>query len=183
LNYVKDADIHVGYRSDQSSISVKLEFRTEVKNTIFWKFNSTLLKDKKYVEAINNVITQIKEQYAILVYNREKIETVPDEELELVISDQLFLDTLLMEIRKKTMEYAAKKKKEDKKTEEQLETDIKTLDEKHNKTELDIQELISKKEKLIEFRKDKMQGILLRSKARWAAEGEKITKYFCNLEK
>ena len=28
-----------------------------------------------------------------------------------------------------------------------------------------------------------MEGVLLRSRARWIAEGEKISKYFCNLEK
>ena len=28
-----------------------------------------------------------------------------------------------------------------------------------------------------------MEGVLLRSRARWIADGEKITKYFCGLEK
>ena len=28
-----------------------------------------------------------------------------------------------------------------------------------------------------------MEGVLLRSKARWVAEGEKISKYSCNMEK
>ena len=28
-----------------------------------------------------------------------------------------------------------------------------------------------------------MEGVLLRSRARWIAEGEKITTYFCKLEK
>ena len=28
-----------------------------------------------------------------------------------------------------------------------------------------------------------MEGVLLRSKAKWLAEGEKITEYFCNVEK
>ena len=28
-----------------------------------------------------------------------------------------------------------------------------------------------------------MEGVLLRSRARWIAEGEKITKYFCELKK
>ena len=28
-----------------------------------------------------------------------------------------------------------------------------------------------------------MEGVLLRSKAKWVAEGEKVSKYFCNLEK
>jgi hypothetical protein len=81
------------------------------------------------------------------------------------------------------MEYAAKKKREDKLKEDQLELDIKQLEEKCNKTEKEIEEIIKKKEEFIELRKNQMQGILLRSKARWAAEGEKITKYFCNLEK
>jgi len=28
-----------------------------------------------------------------------------------------------------------------------------------------------------------MDGILIRSRAKWAAQGEKVTKYFCGLEK
>ena len=38
-------------------------------------------------------------------------------------------------------------------------------------------------EELISIREYKMKGVLLRSRARWVAEGEKITKYFCGLEK
>ncbi|WP_419624551.1 reverse transcriptase domain-containing protein, partial [Thiolapillus sp.] len=36
---------------------------------------------------------------------------------------------------------------------------------------------------LVALRERKMEGVLLRSRARWIAEGEKITKYFCELEK
>ena len=36
---------------------------------------------------------------------------------------------------------------------------------------------------LVALREKKMEGVLLRSRARWIAEGEKITKYFCELEK
>ena len=28
-----------------------------------------------------------------------------------------------------------------------------------------------------------MEGMLIRSRARWIGEGEKVSKYFCNLEK
>ena len=38
-------------------------------------------------------------------------------------------------------------------------------------------------ENLVDIGQKKMEGILLRSRARWAGEEEKITKYFCGLEK
>ena len=40
----------------------------------------------------------------------------------------------------------------------------------------------SKKEEFENLRKDKPQGIIVRSRVRWAEEGEKPAKYFCNLE-
>ena len=33
-----------------------------------------------------------------------------------------------------------------------------------------------------ELRSKKMEGVKLRSKAKWVDEGEKVTQYFCNLE-
>lgn len=100
-----------------------------------------------------------------------------------MISDQLFLDTLLMEIRQATMEYSAKRKKMDTQMEKQIEDEIQSLEKIVTKSENDILKIQEKKAVLINLRKNKIQGILLRSKARWAAEGEKVTKYFCNLEK
>ena len=39
-----------------------------------------------------------------------------------------------------------------------------------------------KKEELENVRKEKIKGIIIRSRVKWAEEGEKPTKYFCNLE-
>ena len=39
-----------------------------------------------------------------------------------------------------------------------------------------------KKMELEMIRKEKIQGLLIRSRVRWAEEGEKPTKYFCSLE-
>lgn len=183
LSFIKEVDIHYGYRSDHSQISFKLELKKEDRKNNFWKFNSTLLKDKNYLNEINTVIKTIKEQYAALVYQREIITTIPAEDLQLMISDQLFLDTLIMEIRKKSMEYSSKKKKDNLKEEKDLEEEIQQLEIKLNKSEDETQLLKQKKENLVNIRQEKMQGILIRSKARWAAQGEKINKYFCNMEK
>ena len=43
--------------------------------------------------------------------------------------------------------------------------------------------LKTKQKELQELRKNKMEGMLIRSRARWIGEGEKVSKYFCNLEK
>ena len=61
--------------------------------------------------------------------------------------------------------------------------DIKLFEEKESKTETDIKHIAEKNKELVSLRKKTMEGVLLRSKARWVAEGEKISKYFCNLEK
>ena len=183
LTNVKNADILIGYRSDHSMLKLDLIFGKEEKYSNFWKFNASLLRDKIYVEQIHSVIKETKNQYSAFVYNKENIEKINTEELELIISDQLFLDTLLMEIRKKTIEYSAKKKKEETKKEKDLEIDIQKLETKLNISESDKVILNSKKEELVELRKKRIEGVMIRSKARWTAEGEKITKYFCNLEK
>ena len=61
--------------------------------------------------------------------------------------------------------------------------DIKLFEEKESKTETDFKRIAEKNKGLVSLRKKTMEGVLLRSKARWVAEGEKISKYFCNLEK
>ena len=57
-----------------------------------------------------------------------------------------------------------------------FETKITLTEDEKGKLEHDRQELIAIREK-------RMEGVLLRSRARWIAEGEKIKKYFCGLEK
>lgn len=43
--------------------------------------------------------------------------------------------------------------------------------------------LIEEKRLLLEnIRKEKMEGHMIRSRAKWVEEGEKPTRYFCNLE-
>ena len=40
----------------------------------------------------------------------------------------------------------------------------------------------NKRNELYTSRQIKMEGIKIRSKARWINDGEKVTKYFCNME-
>jgi len=144
-NNTVDVEIQPGYRTDHSLITLDMNFGDNCKKKSFWKFNSSLLKDLKYVTEINDLIEKIIEQYAILPYNRENLSTISTKDIEFVISDQLFLEVLLMEIRSKTISYATMKNKKMLEQEVQLEKDIKHIENKTVKTENDLDELKEKK--------------------------------------
>lgn len=183
VGYVKDAGIPVGYRSDHSAVTLHLVFKTETKCRNFWKFNSSLLKDLNFAKEVNITIEEVKKQYAAKVYNPDNIEKIPHEDLQLTISDQLFLDVLIMEIRKKCMDFGSKKKREDNKKEQELEQEISDLENKDSKSDVEQQTLIQKKETLVQLRKAKIDAIMVRSKATYVCSGEKVSKYYCNMEK
>ena len=60
-----------------------------------------------------------------------------------------------------------------------LEEDIKILE---NTVDGD-DKLACRKKELETYRKNIMEGVIIRSRAQWIKEGKKVTKYFCNLEK
>ena len=183
LNGHIDSDILPGYRTDHSIITISLGMKKEDSKFGLWKFNSSLLKDIQYLNEINKVIENVIEEYAVILYLREALTNMPKSDLQFTISDQLFLDTLLMKIRAQTISYASMKKKLATKKEKDLERTICTLESKRLLTETEQVELENSRAELVALRGKKMEGVLIRSKARWIADGEKITSYFCSLEK
>ena len=82
-------------------------FNKFIKGKPLWKFNNSLLKDIEYLNIINKKIDEVKLQYSLPVYNFENLQNIPDSDIQLTVNDQLFLDTLLMEIRGQTISYSA----------------------------------------------------------------------------
>lgn len=143
------------------------------------------MKDFEFSTRIKDKICDVKRQYALPPYNLNNISQIPSSELELSINDQLFLEVLLMEIRGETIKYASEKNKRNKCRQNSLEKDIQNLEkELARSNDRDILENIeTKKLELEEMRRVKMEGVMMRSKARWVEHGEKPSKYFVNLEK
>ena len=81
-----------------------------------------------YLDAIKSKILEIKKQYCLPVYNFENIDQIPDNEIQFIINDSLFLETLMMEIRGKSISYASYKKKAKNKEENELITKIQLLE-------------------------------------------------------
>lgn len=181
--YFENADILPGYRSDHSLITLTLKFGKNEKKSNFWKFNSSLLKDADYVKEINAEIVSVVKEYAADTCDISEIGDVAQSDIKLTVSNKIFLDFMLMKIRSKTISYATMKKKKVREQEQNLIRDIESLEKIENKTENELEQLKEKNKELEVIRSKRMEGVLLRSKARWIAEGEKISKYFCNLEK
>ena len=104
--YVVDAEIIPGYRTDHSGITLKLKLLESGRKKENWKFNNTLLKDNEYVTLIKNTIEDVKKTYV----NNGNDENIANDEIQFNINDQLFLETLLMMIRDKTIKYSSEKR-------------------------------------------------------------------------
>ena len=131
----------------------------------------------EYVNLVKSVIKNVKKQYA--VDNLVDIDQISDSELQFCITDQLFLETLLMEIRGKTISFSSYLKKQRDRTEELI---IKEIGELEKCETLDENKIAEKREQLYNLRKEKLQGLMIRTKAKWIEEGEIPSKYFLHLE-
>ena len=182
LGEIRSSTISSGYRSDHSLVTVTLKKKEFKRDRTFWKFNNSLLKDKEYLMTIKNVIETTKKQYANIVYSPDKINTIGADEIQFTVSDQLFFETLLMEIRGKTISYASYKKKKEIEEEKSLKDRLTNLETDTAISQEVVEEIDTIKNKLEQLRNKKIEGITVRSRVNWIHEGEKPTRYFCNLE-
>ena len=184
LPFINGTDIVSGYRSDHCIVTLFLKNEEmKGKNRSFWKFNNSLLYDKNYVNLIKLCIHNVKKQYSVPLYNFDNIDTISNQDIQFVINDQLFFETLLMEIRGKTISFASYKKKMEVLEEKELISSIESLESSQNLDEETAKSLDEKRNRLELLRNKKLQGMIIRSRFQWMNMGEKPSKYFCNLEK
>ena len=108
---VKECNILTSYKSDHSAIRLCLKLNEFKHGKGLWKFYNSLLYDIDYLEIINQIIKKITRDYALPVFNIENLENIPNAEIKFTVNNQLFLETILLEIRVKTISYASYKKK------------------------------------------------------------------------
>ena len=145
-----------------------------------WKFNTHLLKDMEYINLINKSIQEEMAKYAVPVYNLDNINEILEEHIDLTISEDLFLEMLVLRMRGETIKFSSYKKKEENKKEKQLLNEIEQLEKENYLTNSNI--LDTKKQELIQIRETKMKGHYVRSRVQWLHEGERPTQFFCSLE-
>ena len=189
IPFVQKSDILPGICSDHSIAELEIDFSKFSRGKGFFKFNNSLTKDPKYVEQILDTITTVAKQYSEDIYRQDYFELASPEQLQETvfnINPQLFLETLLFEIRGKTIEYCATKQKLKKAA---LNLALHRLESAEIASDLDpgsdvLMEQLNVARCLVEkFEQVEAEGAMIRARANWQLHGEKPSKYFCNLEK
>ena len=180
ITQINDSNIDIKYKSDHSLVMLSLKQNCFSHDKSYWKFNKSLLKNKESIQQIKDVISKTKTEYCALVYDYNNIDSIPEEELVLRVSDQLFFEVLLMNIRGKCISFSSHLKEQQTQKLANFEDKLKTLEE--NVNENNLEEIETTKNEIEEIRQKRMEGLNIRSRTTWIREGEHGSKYFCNLE-
>ena len=166
--------------TDHSFITLNITTNQFTRGKGTWKLNCNLLYNQTYIDLINKTIEETKLEYSVSLYNRD-IRDIENNLIQFTISDKLFLDMLLLNIRGKSIKFASQLKRDDNEKEKVLISDIQTLE--NNPSLSQLTELIQdKKQELKQIRDKRLQGNFVRSRVQYLKDGEKPTKYFCALE-
>lgn len=176
---MKNTKIIPGYKTDHSAIVFTFSASLAKRGKGYWKFNSQLVRDVEYVKKIKTCIKDTISEY----YLSGDIQNCLD--VKLTCNDQLFFEILKMKIRTLSISYSIGKNREDREHTSKLEKEVEQLENIMNMSpNVNVQAtLYGKKLELENKREQKIEGLLLRSRANWHENGEKCSEYFCKLEK
>lgn len=167
LNVVTYSDILPSFLSDHSAVKMILNLCNTNRGPGYFKLNNNILLHTEYKQQLKNAIQET-------INNNGGSN--PNTMWELIKGT----------VRNESIKYSSKIKKQERKREQEIELELKRLEEKvaENPYNQDIlNDLNSERNKLYEITNEKVKGIILRSKAEWVEGTEKNTKYFSNLEK
>ena len=71
-----------------------------------WKFNNSLLRNKDYLNLINNAIVEEKLKYALPIYTTEFVKN-SNKDISFKIDDDNFLEMVLLRIRGESIKFAS----------------------------------------------------------------------------
>ena len=166
-----NSEIEHGICSDHSLVSVTLQVSKFQRGPGYWRFNSSLLADKDYVNLINELLD-------------EKLK-VPHED------NRSKMEFIKYVVKKATIEYLSLKKKGQNNTLQVLERKLNRLQNKvDNNLSEGIFEIKDQVKEIEKIKKDieeivdyKTKGAIVCSRVNWHLYGEKSSLYFLRLER
>ena len=129
-----------------------------------------MLKDKEYSKIVKDTINEVLSLHVKETNSNNNNDNDDYDNKKSIINDQLLLEIILMMIRGETIKYSAYRKRKQIEEEKQLEKEIINIEAKiANKlneiTEDEINNLEEKKNALLDLRKIKTEGVMLRSRS------------------
>ncbi|CAC5423396.1 unnamed protein product [Mytilus coruscus] len=165
-SFVQSLYYNVTSMSDHSFVIMNLNCTCIERGPGLWVLNNTLLFNEEYVQRVKDIISQEKESE---LFHRDFL---------------VWWDNLKYRIKRYSQTLSSDLAKQNKREYFRLERQINNLCEKAaSGIVIDIAKLESLKLELSNFEIEKCKGAVLRTKAIWAVESIKNTKYFLNLEK
>lgn len=162
---VESTDIEPSIKTDHSLIKLTLFIPdAPIRGKGFWKFNSTLLTDKQYV----NIIEEFCDSY--------------EDTYNTIENKSLAWDLFKCKIRGITIQYSIQRSRKKKQYLKDLNTQLQMLEAQLDKNE-DVGDMYNTVRKEIEqIQEETLRGNMVRSRAQWVEEGEKCSKFFMQLE-
>ena len=162
---ISSVDITPIFKSDHSCITMSLDVGIQKRGRGYWKLNVSLLSDEIYVDRIRTIISDTISQHPHFNHS-------------------LLWEAVKVNIRSFSIAYSGKISKQRNNLENKLLHDIAHYETMFAHSPSDeIMKCLSNARRQLDLIYDyKFQGIVLRSRARWAEKGEKNSRYFLNLE-
>lgn len=152
--------------SDHSFVNLNIDFTEIERGPGLWIFNNLLLHDEDYVQKISRLIEKEK-----------SCRLFDDEPL-------IWYDNLKFKIKQLSKSYAQNKSRIEKSEYFKLQNEYEKLSSMAvNNVNFDVNKFEEMKLKLKTYEDKICKGAILRSKAQWAIDGDKSSKYFLQLEK
>lgn len=152
--------------SDHSMIVMNFNTDVSERGPGVWIHNNLLLNDEYYVNKVQEVI---------------------ENEKQCILFEQSILvwwDNLKYKIKKLSQSYSQNRARERNREYYRIQNSLQRLSERiADGDSINIENYEKLKTDLSEFENEKCRGAILRSKAKWANESDKCTKFFLNLEK
>ena len=164
LNRIQSCNKHTAILTDHDLVKLTLQCSLPGKGRGYWKFNTSLLKDKTYIAQVKETVTAT---------------TTAFDHLQ---NKGLLWDFIKMKIRGMTIKYCGQKKREREVYERNINKQLLELDLKPY-SEDNVEQISLLKSELETIIQMKTEGAIVRSQVQWAEEGERNTSFFLNLEK
>ena len=177
INNVNSSNIISGISSDHSIVTAKISSDIPARGTGYWKLNCHYLRhDAEFINFVKSKISEFKSIHSQSLAN-----------------PNILWDSLKCYITGHCIEYTSRKKKERVKAKSDLMDNIEKVRksisdfDKNSDANISLENLV---DQLQSFEKDldniisqETAGLVVRSRIKWVEQGEKSSRYFCNLEK